>query len=110
MEKRASDMASRGRRLFSAWKRLEEREGTRVTLEDLGARIADAEGRERGYTPAIVSRWMLGTAEPGTLAIWTALGQVLGVDPAYLAFGVASDDDLPPVPRLPQPRRRPRGD
>lgn len=75
-------------RMFDARQALETRERARLTLEELGKRIATAQGRpDDPYAPAVVKRWLEGDAEPGSIATWRAIASVFGVRVGWLAAG-----------------------
>lgn len=79
----------RAARMFGAVQGLERRLGRRVTLDELGAMVAEREGREP-YAGSVVRRWLKGLSEPRGTAGWEALAAVLGVEPGYLAFGTTT--------------------
>lgn len=60
--------------------------GSRVTYEDLAARISEAEGRTPAYAKSAVSEWVQGRSEP-RLATIKAIADALGVSASWLAFG-----------------------
>lgn len=101
-------------RMFDARQALETKERERLTLEELGRRIAAAEGRaEKPYAAAVVKRWLEGDAEPGSMATWRAIASVFGVRVGWLANGELPMRDNPgdegeqgakPVNGNPRPR------
>lgn len=79
------------RRMFLAMNALEQRRGSRVTLAQLGAMVAEAQqGREAAYAASVVARWIKGEQDPGSRDQWIALAAVLGVDPGWLTYGTGS--------------------
>lgn len=90
-----TEAEARAARMFDALNDLERRERRKLTLAELGARVAVAEGRAEPYAPSVVRRWLKGLAEPSSIALWRAIGAVLGVDPAALAFGAPAPRTTP---------------
>jgi hypothetical protein len=80
------EQSPRAARMFSAVQGLEARLGRRVTLDEIGAWTGEREGREP-YAGSVVRRWLRGLSEPRGTAAWSALADVLGVEPGWLAFG-----------------------
>ena len=77
--------------MFEARQDLEKREGKRLSLEELGRRIAEEEkGRAEPYAPAVVKRWLEGDAEPRDMETWRAIARAFGVRVGWLA-----NDELP---------------
>lgn len=88
-------------RMFDAVKALEQRERRDITLDELGVRIATAQGREEPYSGSVVRRWIKALSEPSTRVVWRAIADVLDVSPGWLAFGEA-----PAVARMSPTQRR----
>jgi hypothetical protein len=89
-------------RMFDARQALETKERERLTLEELGRRIAEAEGRaEKPYAAAVVKRWLEGDAEPGTMGTWRAIAAVFGVTVGWLANGELPMHAPAPAPTPP---------
>lgn len=83
--------------MFDARQALETSERRRLTLEELGRRIAEAEGRgARPYAAAVVKRWLDGDAEPDSMRTWRAIAAVFGVRVGWLANGELPMRDKPP--------------
>jgi hypothetical protein len=83
-------------RMFSAVNAFERALGRKLTLAQLGERVAAEEvGREAPYAPSVVARWVRGEQEPGTRGQWVALARALQVDPGWLAFGPESAAPAP---------------
>lgn len=75
-------------RMFDARQQLETSERQRITLDELGRRIAEQEGRaDEPYAAPVVRRWLEGEAEPRSMATWRAIAKVFGVRVGWLANG-----------------------
>lgn len=86
-------------RMFDARQALESRERARLTLDELGRRIAEAEeGRanDEPYAAAVVKRWLEGDSEPRSMSTWRAIASVFGVRVGWLANGELPIQDDPP--------------
>lgn len=69
-------------RLRSRLRELKETEGT--TQADIAERL--------GKSPSTITNWLNGHREPETLADFEALAHALKVPPAWLLYGIVSDD------------------
>lgn len=74
-------------RMYRARAALEVREGRRLSLDEIGKRVAIAQGRGAAYANSVVRRWIEGMSEPENVIAWQSLAYALGVSPAWLAFG-----------------------
>lgn len=73
--------------MFEARQDLEKAEGARLTLDEIGRRVAEEEGKDDPYSAPVVQRWIEGQAHPRTMATWRALAAVLNVRLGWLANG-----------------------
>jgi hypothetical protein len=78
--------AGQKERMFAARARLEQREQRRVSLDELGARVADAMGKPAPFANTVVRRWIEGIGEPENVITWVALAEVFDVNVGWLAF------------------------
>lgn len=75
------------RRMFEARQDLEKVEGARLTLDEIGKRVAAEEGKSQPYAAPVVQRWIEGVSAPRSIATWRALASVLRVRLGWLANG-----------------------
>lgn len=93
---KAPDEALKGR-LFEAKVRLELQLRRKVTLEELGERVARAYPRRKPFAPSVVRKWLFAESEPSTRQLWRALAAALLTPVGPLMFG----EDAMTVPTLP---------
>jgi transcriptional regulator with XRE-family HTH domain len=76
-----------GSRIQQVLLELSAKRNGRLTLEDLGALIGNAEkGRRRPYSSSAVSEWIQGRNEP-RIATIEAIAKVSGRSRGWVAFG-----------------------
>lgn len=80
--------ASTAKRMFDARQDLEKETGKRISLEEIGRRVAKLDGKTGDpYDASVVRRWLKGLSEPDTMKTWRALSAVLNVRLGWLANG-----------------------
>jgi hypothetical protein len=95
-----------GNRIFLAHLELERREGRRINYEELGAMIAEEEGRETAYSSGNVYRWEHDKKTPSLEAI-AALARLSGLSAGFIGFGERPGESAraptgtPPAPEPP---------
>jgi hypothetical protein len=91
-------------RMFEATNRLELTERRKLTLDEIGARIADhEEGRDVPYSASVVRRWLAAEQEPRYRTLQLAIAKALGVDPGWLWFGQDSAAPMVSAANAPRP-------
>lgn len=86
-------------RIYQALAELERREGgKRVHYTEFTRRVSKALGRPLHAGTA--RKWLEGATVPDELETFVAIAEVTGVDPGWLAFGVASKAPGPRDPVL----------
>lgn len=78
--------AEQKRRMYAARAALEQREEKRVSLDEIGRRVALALRRAQPFANTVVRKWIEGMSEPENVMTWLALAYVFGVSPSWLAF------------------------
>lgn len=85
-DKQREPNAAFGKRLRDARYDAQKVIDRRLSDEYIGKVIAALTGRSTAYTRGAVGKWFAGW-EPESFAVVEALGQMLGADPGWLAFG-----------------------
>jgi hypothetical protein len=77
-------------RVFAAINALEQKLKRRITLAELGERVAKFLGEDKATDASVVARWAKGKQTPRSREGWAAFAAALEVDPGWLTFGTGS--------------------